>query len=79
MPMTTSEAATSTATLSRGKIDDIAVIAAVYWLLLAGVALRRTKRRDYAVIHPGPAHDEPAQLGRLQRAVLTSVLADHHV
>ena len=49
MPMSTPKAATSTASLSRGGIDDIAVIAAIYWLLLAGVALRRTKRRDYAV------------------------------
>ena len=41
MPMSTPEAATATTTLSRGGIDDIAVIAAIYWLLLAGAAAAR--------------------------------------
>jgi hypothetical protein len=49
MPMTKPEPAVSTAPLSRGGIDEIAVIAAVYWLLLAGVAVRRARRRGYSV------------------------------
>ena len=45
MPMTTPEPAASPAKISRGGIDQLAVAGAAYWLLLGGVALRRSRRR----------------------------------
>lgn len=48
LPMTSTEPAASTARVSPGGIDELAVIAAAYWLLLGGVALRRA-RRAYSV------------------------------
>ena len=43
IPMTKPEPAISTAPMARSGIDEVAVIAAAYWLLLGGVALRRSR------------------------------------
>lgn len=47
LPMTKQQPATATS-VSRSGIDELAVIAAAYWLLLGGVAARRA-RRAYSV------------------------------
>ena len=46
MPMTQPKPAAATTPMSRGGIDEVAVIAAAYWLLLAGVAVRRSRRAE---------------------------------
>jgi hypothetical protein len=48
MPMTTHEPSASATSISRGGIDELAVLGAAYWLLLGAVALRRS-RRSYSV------------------------------
>ena len=48
LPMTKQPPAASATSVSHGGIDELAVIAAAYWLLLGGVAARRA-RRAYSV------------------------------
>ena len=48
LPMTKQQPAASATPVSRGGIDELAVVAAAYWLLLGAVAARRA-RRAYSV------------------------------
>ena len=48
LPMTKQQPAASATSASRGGVDDLAVIAAAYWLLLGGVTVRRA-RAAYSV------------------------------
>jgi hypothetical protein len=48
LPMNQPKPTASATPVSSGGIDQLAALAAAYWLLLAGVALRRS-RRSYSV------------------------------